>query len=120
MSELTAEQIAQMAFDRDLLDERDLRDVWNELGGREGDPHQFQQLLVRRGLVTNYQLKRLLRGERHGYFYGAYKVQYKLGSGTFARVYRVEDRNTKEIRARSEEHTSELQSLRHLVSRLLL
>ena len=99
MSELTAEQIAQIALDRDLLDERDLRDVWNELGGQEADPLQFQQSLLRRGLLTNYQLKRLLRGERHGYFYGPYKVQYKLGSGTFARVYRVEDRNSREIRA---------------------
>ena len=70
MPEWTAEQIAQTAFDRDLIDERHLRELWGELGSQQVDPAQFQQLLLRRELVTNYQLKRLLRGDRYGYFYG--------------------------------------------------
>jgi eukaryotic-like serine/threonine-protein kinase len=99
MPEWTAEQIAQTAFDRDLIDERHLRELWGELGSQQVDPAQFQQLLVRRELVTNYQLKRLLRGDRYGYFYGPYKILYKVGAGTFARVYRAVHRETSQVRA---------------------
>jgi eukaryotic-like serine/threonine-protein kinase len=99
MPEWTAEQIAQAAFDRDLIDERQFRELWSELGSGQLDADGLQQLLVRRELVTNYQVKKLLRGERHGYFYGPYKVLYKIGSGTFARVYRAVHRETGQIRA---------------------
>src|SRR5215470_6996365 len=108
MPELTAEQIAQTAFDRDLIDEQHLRELWGEIGSGEVDPQQFQQLLLRRELVTNYQLSRLLRGDRYGYFYGPYKILYKVGSGTFARVYRAVHRETGQVRAvkvlRAEKH----------------
>ena len=49
----------------------------------------FTSLLLRKELLTNYQLDRLLKGERGGYFYGDYKVLYLVGTGTFARVYRA-------------------------------
>jgi eukaryotic-like serine/threonine-protein kinase len=45
--------------------------------------------MVRRELITNFQVDRILRGERIGYFYGKYKVLYLIGAGTFARVYRA-------------------------------
>ncbi len=99
MPEWTAEQIAQAAFDRDLIDERQLRELWGELGSGQLDANGLEQLLVRRELVTNYQIKKLLRGERYGYFFGPYKVLYKIGSGTFARVYRAVHRETGQIRA---------------------
>jgi len=38
--------------------------------------------LLRRGLITNYQLDRLNQGFRHGFFYGEYKVLYLVGAGT--------------------------------------
>ena len=44
---------------------------------------------MRREFVTNYQLERLLKGERSGFFYGPYKVLYLVGTGTFARVFRA-------------------------------
>ena len=99
MPEWTAELIAQAAFDRDLIDDGHLREIWRELGTREVDADQFKQHLLRRELVTNWQLERLLRGDRHGYFYGKYKVLYQVGSGTFARVFRAEQRETAEVRA---------------------
>jgi eukaryotic-like serine/threonine-protein kinase len=96
---LTAEQIAQRAFDLDLLDQRQLKEVWGVIGSREVTGDEFRQLLERRELLTNYQSERLLRGDRNGFFYGNYKVLYLIGTGTFARVYRAAHRHTGEIRA---------------------
>jgi eukaryotic-like serine/threonine-protein kinase len=99
MPEWTAEQIAQRAFDLDLIDEKQLRELWGEIGTGIAEVEQFKQTLQGRGLLTNFQLKRLLHGERHGYFYGPYKVLYKVGSGTFARVYRAVHRENGQVRA---------------------
>jgi serine/threonine-protein kinase len=97
MVELSAEQFAQRAFDLNLLDERQLQAVWGQIGTRQLSGEEFQQLLLRRELLTNYQTERLLRGERGGFFYGNYKVLYLIGTGTFARVYRACHKTTGEI-----------------------
>ena len=99
MVELTAEQIAQRVFDLDLLDQRQLKEVWGVIGSRQVTGDEFRQLLERRELLTNYQSERLMRGDRTGFFYGDFKVLYLIGSGTFARVYRAAHRHTGEIRA---------------------
>src|ERR1700676_661251 len=95
MAELSAEQIAQRAFDLDLLDDRGFREIAGE--ARNLDAAQFQQLLLRREVLTPYQMERLIRGDRSGFFYGHYKVLYQVGAGTFARVYRAAHRETNEI-----------------------
>jgi eukaryotic-like serine/threonine-protein kinase len=97
MVELSAEQFAQRAFDLNLLDERQLQDIWGQLGSRQVSSEEFQQVLLRRELLTNYQTERLLRGDRTGFFYGDYKVLYLIGTGTFARVYRAAHKSTGEI-----------------------
>ncbi|HHM12893.1 MAG TPA: serine/threonine protein kinase, partial [Planctomycetaceae bacterium] len=94
MAGLTAEKFAQRAFDCDLLDAHQLESVWSEFGSRNVDLKDFTGLLVRKGLLTNFQVDRLLAGKRDGYFYGKYKVLYMIGAGTFARVYRAVDRET--------------------------
>ena len=58
----------------------------------------LKQLLVRRELLTNWQIERLLKGETQGFFYGNYKVLYYVGAGTFARVYRAAHKVTGEVR----------------------
>jgi serine/threonine-protein kinase len=97
MVELSAEEFAQRAFDLNLIDDRQLQEVWGQIGTRQLSGEEFQQLLLRRELLTNYQTERLLRGERAGYFYGNYKVLYLIGTGTFARVYRACHKTTGEI-----------------------
>jgi serine/threonine-protein kinase len=94
MSEVTAEKLAQRIIDSGLLDARQLESVWSELGTRDVTRDQLASLLLRRELLTNFQIDRLIKGERHGYFYGHYKVMYLTGTGTFARVYRSVDQNT--------------------------
>ncbi|MGI9429989.1 MAG: serine/threonine protein kinase, partial [Bythopirellula sp.] len=96
-TELTAEKLAQRALDVNIVTERELRGVWGELGTRNVEYEQFKQLMVRRGLITNFQLERLLQNFRSGFFYGDYKVLYLVGSGTFARVYRATHRVTNEL-----------------------
>ncbi|HVC95845.1 MAG TPA: serine/threonine-protein kinase [Pirellulales bacterium] len=100
MAELTtAEQIAQRAFDLNLLDERQLQDIWGAFGRRNVPVDEFVQFLLRRELLTSFQLDRLLKNERGGYFYGDYKVLYMLAGGSFARVYRAVHKDTKVVRA---------------------
>lgn len=90
----TAEELAQRAMDVNLLDEVQYRAVWSELGTRNASIDELSQLLVRKGWLTNFQLDRLMRGLRDGYFYGDYKVLYCVGSGGFARVFRTANRKT--------------------------
>ena len=97
MVELSAEQIAQRAFDLDLISERQLQEIWREIGSRQVSAEEIQQLLLRRELLTNFQIEKLLHGDRGGFFYGDYKVLYLVGTGTFARVYRACHRTTGEI-----------------------
>src|SRR5688500_14886521 len=94
MPEMTAETLGQRITDAGILDSRQLEGVWGELGTREVSLEQFSNLLMRRDLLTNFQLDRLLKGERSGYFYGHYKVLYLTGTGTFARVYRAVEKET--------------------------
>jgi serine/threonine-protein kinase len=97
MAEHTAEDIAQRAFDLGLLDERSFREVRGEITQHRLDADGARQFLLRRGLLTPYQVERLLRGDRTGYFYGNYKVLYQVGAGTFARVYRAVHRETGKV-----------------------
>jgi serine/threonine-protein kinase len=89
MSDLTAEQFLQRAFDLDLLDERCRREVYNEMGAADVPLDDLTQFLLRRNFLTPYQIDRLLKGETGGFYYGRNKILYFVGSGTFARVYRA-------------------------------
>jgi eukaryotic-like serine/threonine-protein kinase len=90
MPSISPEQLSQRIGDAGLLDARQIESLWAELGTREVPLEELTGLLLRKELLTNYQLDRLLKGERGGYFYGGdYKVLYLVGTGTFARVYRA-------------------------------
>jgi eukaryotic-like serine/threonine-protein kinase len=97
MAYQTAEQVAQRAFDLGLLDEPQLRDVWGSFGSHNVSIEDFLQTLVRREFLTNYQVERLMKGDRTGFFFGDYRVLYLVGSGTFARVYRAVHRESGKI-----------------------
>ncbi|QEG34896.1 protein kinase domain-containing protein [Bythopirellula goksoeyrii] len=97
VTDQTAESLAQRALDVSIVTQEQLRGVWNAFGTQEVDYEQFKQLLVRQGLLTNFQLERLEQGYRTGFVYGDYKVLYLVGAGTFARVYRAAHRTTNEL-----------------------
>lgn len=100
MSEtLSAEELAQQALNVGIIDERKLQSAWSELGTKTASYDEFSQLLVRKGLLTNYQLDRLSRGMTSGYIYGDYVVLYLVGAGTFARVFRAAHKTTGKVYA---------------------
>jgi serine/threonine-protein kinase len=91
----TAEQLAQRALDVNVIDNAQLQVVWSDLGSTNAPLGPFQQALLRREFLTQYQLERLMRGDtRTGFFYGDYKVLYCVGAGTFARVFRAVHKDT--------------------------
>ena len=96
---ITTEQIAQRLHDCGLLTTKQLNDVFGSFSTRSVSVEEFQQQLLRKELVTNWQLDRILGGHMVGYFYGEYKVLYIVGAGTFARVYRCEHRKTGDLKA---------------------
>jgi len=99
MAAPSAEKIASQALDLGLLSEQQLHEVWGELGSHSVGLDEFLQLLVRREMLTNYQVERLVKGNRSGFFFGNYKALYLVGAGTFARVYRAVHRKTGRVAA---------------------
>jgi serine/threonine-protein kinase len=91
------EQLLQRALDLELLTDRQFQEVWAAVGTRLAPLEDVKKQLLRGEYLTSYQLDRLTKGERSGFFYGPYKVLYAVGAGTFARVYRAVHRRTGEI-----------------------
>lgn len=90
----TADNLLRMAVELDLVAATAAEEALRDAGGSSTDVTVFGQALLRRELLTGYQLERLLRGERTGYFYGRAKILYQIGAGAFARVYRAIHRDT--------------------------
>lgn len=90
MSDLTPQLFAQRVVDLGLAERRAVDQVINDVGVGEHDLKDMIKAMQRHGLVTTLQTDKILKGDRQGYFYGDYKVQYVIGAGTFARVYRAE------------------------------
>jgi serine/threonine-protein kinase len=99
MTPTTAENLLELVGDLDLVASGPLAEVYSECGGHDLSAQEFGQALVRRELLTRFQLERLLRGERKGYIFGDAKLLYQVGSGTFARVYRAVHRSTNAVLA---------------------
>ena len=93
----TADDLARSAIDVGVVTDAQLQPVWSELGSSNVPMSELAQVLLRKGLLTNYQLDRIQRGLRDGYVYGDYTMLYCVGSGTFARVFRAVHRETGQI-----------------------
>ena len=53
MVELSAEEFAQAAFDLNLINERQLQEVWGQIGTGGLSADDCRQLLLRRELLTS-------------------------------------------------------------------
>ncbi len=92
-----AEDLSQRIFDLRLLDQRQLEGVWGEIGTREVELETFTNRLLNKSLLTNFQLDKVIKGDREGFFYGNYRVLYMVGAGTFARVFRAVHTKTQKV-----------------------
>ena len=62
MSDMTADKLAQRIVRAGLLDGRQIESVWAELQTRDVPLQAFVTLLLRKNLLTNYQVDRLGNG----------------------------------------------------------
>lgn len=92
--DFTPRSLTQRIVDLDLASALDVDKIWAEFRSENVNIEDVKSVLLRKGLLTNFQLERMLTGERLGYFYGPYKVLYMIGAGTFARVFRAVHRET--------------------------
>lgn len=99
MSIETTEELARRIYECGLAETKDIDRIVTDLGARATSLETFRQELLSREVLTNWQLKRVEEGARTGFFFGDWKVLYLVGAGTFARVYRAENRKTGEVRA---------------------
>ena len=99
MKPTTADELAQLIRGVDLVPPAELDAALRTPGQADLSAEQFGGLLVRRELLTGYQLERLLNGKSDGYCFGRAKVLYQIGAGSFARVFRAIHRDTGAILA---------------------
>ena len=92
--EFTSTSLTQRVVDLELATQAEIDKFWGELRTNNIELDDLKNLLLRKGILTNFQLDRMLTGERLGFFYGPYKVLYMIGAGTFARVFRAVHRVT--------------------------
>ena len=94
MKPTTADNLSHLITTLDLVPGAALQQAQRECHAHTLDAAAFGQALVRRELLTGFQLERLLKGETQGYSFGVAKLLYQIGSGSFARVYRGIHRDT--------------------------
>jgi eukaryotic-like serine/threonine-protein kinase len=117
MKPASADDLALLVGELELVPAAHMQEALRE--GAGGSAEALGQVLVRRELLTGYQLERLLKGERRGYFYGHAKVLYQIGAGSFARVYRAIHRDTdgilavKVLRSRYSSDPDKCRAFRH-------
>ncbi len=91
---MDAATIGQHAIRLGLLTLDQLQDGFGEIGSREGEAETLLRALERKGYLTPWQSHKLMKMDGDGYFYGGYRILYKISSGTFGRVYRADDPQT--------------------------
>ncbi|RMF43784.1 MAG: serine/threonine protein kinase [Planctomycetota bacterium] len=99
MVDFTPTELTQRIVEVGLLEPIEVEQAWSEVGRVDGTCEDLIRVLLRKELLTNLQVDRLLKGERTGYFYGNWKVLYLIGAGTFARVYRAVHREDGRVAA---------------------
>ena len=66
MKPTTAEEFANLAQELELVSAAHISSALDEIGGTGATVEQLGAQLLRREVLTNYQLDRLLRGDRRG------------------------------------------------------
>ena len=91
MAEFDAEMLAEQAVLIGLLTREQVREA--ETRPRTAAIEALARVLIRKGMLTSWQLDKLLKGDVAGFFYGGCQVLFHIAEGTFARVYRGQRTN---------------------------
>src|SRR6516165_3525864 len=86
MAELEAQDVVQQAVLLGLIRKEQATEAVSE--AEDGSLEAISRTLLRKGMLTSWQLERLKKGDPSGFFFGDCKVLFHLAEGTFARVYR--------------------------------
>ncbi len=73
-----------------IVPEKQLAEVLGGLADQPQDPVRLAAVLVKRGVVTNFQAKLLLAGKFRGFRVGPYVIRDQLGVGGMGTVYLAE------------------------------
>ena len=94
---LDAAGIGQLAQRLGLIETQALHDALDEVGNKNAPATDLIRVLERKGHLTPWQGKKLLKGDTDGYLLGGYRLLYKVASGSFGRVFRGDDPNTRQV-----------------------
>jgi tRNA A-37 threonylcarbamoyl transferase component Bud32/CheY-like chemotaxis protein len=86
MADLEAQDVVQQAVLLGLIRQEQATEAVSE--AEDGSMDAISRALLRKGMLTSWQLERLKKGDPSGFFFGDCKVLFHLAEGTFARVYR--------------------------------
>lgn len=86
MPEFDAETLADHAVMFGLVNRDQASQARSD--AENGSSEALLRAMLRKGLLTSWQIERLQKGDPAGFFYGGCKVLFHLAEGTFARVYR--------------------------------
>src|SRR3954447_14373983 len=88
MTDFDAETLAEHAVLFGLVDKDQAKEAKND--AEDGTADALLRSMLRKGMLTSWQVERLQKGDPAGFFFGGCKVLFHLAEGTFARVYRGE------------------------------
>ncbi|MBX9627967.1 MAG: serine/threonine protein kinase, partial [Gemmataceae bacterium] len=91
---LDASGIGQLALRMGIVSDDQVRECLVDLDDKAAPPEAMVALMERKGILSPWQGRKLLKGDLDGYILGGYKLLYKIASGSFGRVYRAVDPRT--------------------------
>lgn len=94
---LDASGIGQLALRMGVVTDEQVRECVYELDDKAAPAEAMVALMERRGILSPWQGRKLLKGDLDGYILGGYKLLYKIASGSFGRVYRAVDPRTMSV-----------------------
>jgi eukaryotic-like serine/threonine-protein kinase len=86
MTEIDAQTFLEQATLIGLLTRRQAEEA--RADALDGSVNAVARVLLRRDILTAWQVERLKKGDLNGFEYGGCKVLFHIAEGTFARVYR--------------------------------
>lgn len=86
MADYDAETFVEQVVLIGLLTRQEVRQAREE--AEDGSMEALKRAMLRKGLLTSWQIDKLMKGESIGFVYGGCRVLFHIAEGTFARVYR--------------------------------